>query len=168
MQIQNSMSQKLTLILIRFSHQKNNKWLLLIVYLMIFSHQFNDEIISSNILWYVIIEYLMCILHSHDILSHPLNWVWQVPLSFKTKWLNITSIQRAGTTHTESAKRLEKRSYGAYIKLEIVYIMIGNVKWICKISHPSQFSVVNGHSNSLESRIHLKQHFLFYPSRILA
>ena len=95
------------------------------------------------------------------------NWVWQVPHSFKTKWLNITSIQRAGTTHTESAKRLEKRSYGAYIKLEIVYI-IGNVKWICKISHASQFSVVNGHSNSLESRIHLKQHFLFYPSRILA
>ena len=37
------------------------------------------------------------------------------------------SIQRAGTTHTENAKRLEKRSYGAYIKLEIVYI-IGNVK----------------------------------------
>ena len=96
-----------------------------------------------------------------------INWVWQVPHSFKTKWLNITRIQRAGTTHTESAKRLEKRSYGAYIKLEIVYI-IGNVKWICKISHPSQFSVVNGHSNSLESRIHLKQHFLFYPSRILA
>ena len=97
-----------------------------------------------------------------------INWVWQVPHSFKTKWLNITSIQRAGTTHTESAKRLEKRSYGAYTKLEIVYIMIGNVKWICKISHASQFSVVNGHSNSLESRIHLKQHFLFYPSRILA
>ena len=96
-----------------------------------------------------------------------INWVWQVPHSFKTKWLNITRIQRAGTTHTESAKRLEKRSYGAYIKLEIVYI-IGNVKWICKISHASQFSVVNGHSNSLESRIHLKQHFLFYPSRILA
>ena len=167
MQIQNSMSQKLTLILIRFSHQKNNKWLLLIVYLMIFSHQFNDKIISSNILWYVIIEYLMCILHSHDILSHPLNWVWQVPLSFKTKWLNITSTESRKYTDRK-CKEIKKRSYGAYIRLEIIYIMIGNVNWICKIRHASQLSVVNAHPNSLESRINLNQHFLFYPSRILA
>ena len=108
-----------------------------------------------------------------------INWVWQVPHSFKTKcecdryhiplkqndW--ILREYREQELHTQKVQRLEKRSYGAYIKLEIVYI-IGNVKWICKISHASQFSVVNGHSNSLESRIHLKQHFLFYPSRILA
>ena len=62
----------------------SEKRLLLIVYLIIFSHQFNDNIISSKILSYMIIEYLMCISHSHDISSHSFHFI---KISLESKWL---------------------------------------------------------------------------------